>query len=41
MDEEKEYSGIWKKVGCILSVIAIFSMLGLFFLLVYLFFSGF
>jgi len=29
MEEEKEYKGIWKNIGCILSAIAIFGMLAI------------
>jgi hypothetical protein len=29
-DKEKEYNGIWKQVGCILSLVAIFALIGLF-----------
>jgi hypothetical protein len=41
MEEEKEYSGIWKDIGCVLSAIAILGILALFVVLGYLFFNGF
>lgn len=40
MKKEKEYSGIWKDVGCILSAIAILGILTLIVTLIYQFASG-
>ncbi|MDT0621407.1 hypothetical protein [Croceitalea vernalis] len=40
MKEEKEYSGIWKDFGCILSAIAIIGILALIATLIYQFVSG-
>ncbi|MEO2052334.1 MAG: hypothetical protein ABGX00_11275 [Allomuricauda sp.] len=28
-EKEKEYNGIWKQVGCILSLVAIFAIIAL------------
>ena len=39
--KEKAYNGIWKQVGCILSLIAIFAIIGLFVMGFYLLIQGF
>jgi len=41
MKEEKEYTGIWKNIGCFLSALAILGIIAVFIILGYLFFSGF
>ncbi|WP_255512456.1 hypothetical protein [Flagellimonas sp. S3867] len=40
-EKEKEYSGFWKNAGCILSVIAIFGILAVIVIAVYMFAKGF
>ncbi len=39
--EEKEYRGIWKQIGCILSLVAIFGMIGLMIMGLYLLIQGY
>ena len=39
--EEKEYSGIWKQAGCILSLVAILGIIALFVMGFYLLIQGF
>ena len=34
MEKEEEYKGIWKNIGCTLSVIVIFSMIAVFVILI-------
>ncbi|KPM33305.1 Hypothetical protein I595_208 [Croceitalea dokdonensis DOKDO 023] len=40
MKEEKEYSGIWKNIGCILSAVAIIALVVFLGILAYQLFSG-
>ncbi|MFT0715727.1 hypothetical protein [Flagellimonas lutimaris] len=40
-EKEKEYQGIWKQAGCILSLIAIFGIIALFIIGLYLLIQGF
>lgn len=39
--EEKAYNGIWKQAGCILSLIAIFGIIGLMIMGLYLLIQGY
>ncbi|MGW9686171.1 hypothetical protein [Flagellimonas sp. 2504JD1-5] len=40
-EKEKEYSGFWKNAGCILSVAAIFGIMVVIILAVYMLIKGF
>ena len=40
MKEEKEYSGIWKNVGCLLSALAILGIIAVIIILIYQFVIG-
>lgn len=39
--EEKEYNGIWRQIGCILSLVAILGIIALFVMGFYLLIQGF
>ncbi|MDT0607462.1 hypothetical protein [Croceitalea rosinachiae] len=38
--KEKEYSGVWKDIGCILSALAIFGIIAVITILIYQFLRG-